>query len=111
MNKKTSKKINTEKEAYLDRVKDETSYPILRVLISVISNILLALATASLVVGVLLAIYFSNNSPLFAVIAFIISVLISSLIYIAGRLLYEAASIFADIADSIIDLNYRYDRQ
>jgi F0F1-type ATP synthase assembly protein I len=111
MNKKSSKKINTEKEAYLDRIKDETSYPVLRGLISVMSNILIALATVSLVVGLLLSIYFSNNSPLFAVVAFIISILISSLIYIAGRLLYEAASIFADIADSVIDLNYRYDRQ
>jgi hypothetical protein len=111
MTKKANKKLNPKKEAYLDRVTDQTSYPVLRGLISVLSNLLIAVAIVNLGVGVLLAIKFSNDSMLFAGVTFVITLLISAVIYILGRLLYEVASIFADIADSILDLNCRYDQQ
>jgi hypothetical protein len=76
-----------------------------------LSNLLVAVAIVILGVGVLLAIKFSNDSMLFAGVTLVITLLITAVIYILGRLLYEVASIFADVADSIIDLIYRYDQQ
>lgn len=111
MTKKANNKLNPNKEAYLDRVTNQTSYPVLRGLVSVLSHLILAVASVNLGVGVLLAIKFSNDSILFAGVTLVITILISAVIYILGRLLYEVASIFADIADSILDLNCRYDQQ
>jgi|694.fasta_scaffold50210_2 hypothetical protein len=111
MNKKAYKKLNPKKEAYLDRVTDQTSYPVLRGLTSVLSYLMLAVAGVNLGLGVLLAIKYSNDSLLIAGVILVITLLSSGVIYILGRLFYEVASIFADIADSILDLNCRYDQQ
>ena len=51
-----------------------------------------------------------DESTLLMGLALVITIIISAVIYIFGRLLYEIASIFADIADSILDLNSRYDQ-
>jgi hypothetical protein len=102
MTKKANKKLNPKKEAYLDKLTDQTSYPVLRGLISVLSNLLVAVAIVILGVGVLLAIKFSNDSMLFAGVTLVITLLITAVIYILGRLLYEVASIFLRMLQTLL---------
>ena len=110
MKNNTANKKNLKKESYLDRITDQTSYPVLRSLTSILSNLLIALSIVNLGLGVLLSMQLRDESTLLMGLALVITIIISAVIYIFGRLLYEIASIFADIADSILDLNSRYDQ-
>jgi membrane protein YqaA with SNARE-associated domain len=101
--------LNAKKETYLERVANQTSYPVLRGLISFLSNLLLLLAIVNFGIGLIGALYFREFNSILAIVSLLASTLISAVIYIIGRIIYEGISILIDIADSTLDLNSRYE--
>lgn len=97
---------NTKKEAYLDRVATQTSYPVLRGLIAFLANLLFGLALVCAIIGFLGALNFSG---VLAIVTFVASILIGAVVFILGRIVQEGMSLFVDLADSILDLNSRYE--
>jgi len=106
---KTQSKANTKKEAYLDRVATQTSYPVLRGLIAFRANLLFGLALVCVVIGFLGALNFRDFSSVLAIVTFVASILIGAVVFILGRIVQEGLSLFVDVADSILDLNSRYE--
>lgn len=66
---------------------------------------------AAIVIGGVMAYSLIENSSFFSILVLIVTLVISSILYIIARLVYEVASILADLADSTLDLNCRYETQ
>jgi len=91
--------MNQQKEIYLHRIRSQSAYPWIRRLALVV-----ALAFFSIAIFILvLALAFFGKFGLLAVP-------ISIILFIAGAVLRESSIMLADIADSITDLNCRYEQ-
>jgi len=104
-------KKNLAKELYVDRITKQTTYPVFRSLIGILTILIHLLAVVSLAIGGALSFSLVDHSFFFATLVLIATLIISFILYIIGRLVYEVASILADLADSTLDLNSRYEQQ
>jgi hypothetical protein len=95
---------NPSKIAYLERIRKETSYPYLRGISNVIMYIMFAAACLVFIAGMMAS---AHNSLLLLAGGVGGAVIVS----IAGIVIKEAMTVALDIADSITDLNYRYEGQ
>jgi VIT1/CCC1 family predicted Fe2+/Mn2+ transporter len=94
------------KNAYLERIRNESAYPWFRKSISLIATVITYLGTAIGVIAPLPAFsaFFGTG-----VLGVFTTVLFGLLLIAVGAILKEASIMVADIADSITDLNCRYE--
>ena len=98
--------MNTTRNAYIRRIRAESSYPTFRSAVRLISLFLYILGGLSMFGGIILAFFISPQGSAGIGIAAFFTGLVSGLISIAfGTIVKETAYILADIADSIVDAN------
>ena len=113
MKAKAPSKLNTRKEEHLDRVSRETSYPSTRRLVRLVANIFYALAVVNFGATLITALYLLSDSA-FGMIDFfllIAAAVISAIIWIIGRIIFEVGLVLVDVVDSILDINSRYEER
>jgi len=91
--------MNEQKELYLHRIRSQSAYPWIRRLALVVAFAFFSSAIFILV----LAFAFFGKLGLFVAP-------VSIILFIAGAVLREASIMLADIADSVTDLNCRYEQ-
>jgi hypothetical protein len=92
--------MNEQKLHYLLRIRSQSSYPWIRRLSTFVAFVFYSIALFMVLLGVGL---FGMKGLLAVPVAF--------LFVIAGAVLKEASIMLADIADSVTDLNCRYEQQ
>ncbi len=92
--------MNEQKLHYLLRIRSQSSYPWIRRLSTFVAFVFYSIALFMVMLGVGL---FGMKGLLAVPVAF--------LFVIAGAVLKEASIMLADIADSVTDLNCRYEQQ
>jgi hypothetical protein len=90
--------MNEQKLTYLSRIRSQSAYPWIRRLSTFVAFIFYSIALFMVVVSVGLA-----------GLAGLLSIPVAFLFVIAGAVLKEASILLADIADSVTDLNCRYE--
>lgn len=100
--------MNETKATYLQRIRSQSAYPWIRRLSTFVAfvfyTIAFMLSALSIVVGSLAA-----KGAFFLPIV-LCTLIVSVLFVIAGAVLKEASIMLADIADSVTDLNCRYEQ-
>ena len=91
--------MNEQKLTYLLRIRSQSAYPWIRRLSTFVAFVFYSIALFMVVLGV----------GLFGM-AGLLAVPVAFLFVIAGAVLKEASIMLADIADSITDLNARYEQ-
>jgi len=91
--------MNERKQLYLNRIRSQSAYPLIRKVATFVA--LLFYSIAFLIVLVAVKVY-----SLYGLFALPVALLFA----IAGGLLKEVSIMVADIADSITDLNCRYEQ-
>jgi hypothetical protein len=91
--------MNEQKLTYLSRIRSQSAYPWIRRLSTFVAFIFYSIALFMVVVSVGLA-----------GLAGLLSIPVAFLFVIAGAVLKEASILLADIADSVTDLNCRYEQ-
>jgi hypothetical protein len=99
--------MNSPKQKYIERIRSQSAYPTFRSLIRIIA-ILFYVLGALAILGGLAGIANQGSSGILALFGGIISGIIC---IVVGQVTQETASILADIADSITDLNCRYEQK
>ena len=97
------------KKAYLERIRKESSYPWFRKFISLIAIVFIGLGAGISLLGVIGGFSMGRNSGIIGFGTVLIPVLAGLLFVAVGAILKEASIMVADIADSITDLNCRYE--
>jgi uncharacterized protein involved in cysteine biosynthesis len=103
-------KTNALKECYIDRIRNQTSYPAFRSLVN-ITCLLLYILGALAIAGGILNMFTSSVDGLEKLVPTFTGLLSGIFIIIFAAASKEASFMLADIADSIADLNYRYDQK
>lgn len=96
------------KKIYLEKIRDETAYPIFRRIIQIFSWLIIGfgiLCIISSCIAFLIFIIKGDGVP--AIMSLVGGVLIGIIYITLGRLLKELASVLADIADSVTEMNSR----
>jgi hypothetical protein len=100
--------MNEQKELYLLRIRSQSAYPWIRRLANLVAlglyTLAFMLSALSIVVGALTA-----KGTLFLPIV-LSTLVVSIFLIVAGRVYKEASILLADIADSVTDLNCRYEQ-
>jgi hypothetical protein len=99
--------MNTPKQKYIERIRSQSAYPTFRSLIGIIA-ILFYVLGALAILGGLGGMANQGSSGIVVLFGGIVSGIICIVI---GRVTQETASMLADIADSITDLNCRYEQK
>jgi hypothetical protein len=103
--------MNSPKQQYLRRIRSQSAYPTFRSLVRIIA-VLFYILGALMVLGALVAGLAAMAREGFAGVLVLFGGIILGLVYIViGRVTQEAAFMLADIADSMTDLNSRYEAQ
>lgn len=97
--------MNETKATYLHRIRSESAYPWFRRIIGIISSLVYGISAAVLIIGFLIPLI-TKSSWMYLLPCGGISVIL----LIVGMLIKETCSVVADIADSITDLNSRYEQ-
>ena len=92
--------MNEQKLHYLLRIRSQSSYPWIRRLSTFVAFVFYSIALFMVLLGV----------GLFGMIG-LLAVPVAFLFVVAGAVLKEASIMLADIADSVTDLNCRYEQQ
>ena len=102
--------MNAHKTKYIDRIRKETAYPAFRAFISIISLLVIGMGFVLACVGAIgVGKALSGNFVYFELFMALIPIVIGIILAAVGLILKEASIMIADIADSITDLNYRYE--
>ena len=91
--------MNEQKSLYMHRIRSQSAYPFIRTLANVLIFACYSCAVFMLAIG-----YFFIGKFALALVP------IPILLVVVGSIIREAIFIFADIADSITDLNCRYEQ-
>jgi len=91
--------MNEQKELYLHRIRSQSAYPWIRRLALVVA---LAFFSSAIFILVLALAFFGKFGLLVTPVSIIL--------FIVGAVLREASIMLADIADSVTDLNCRYEQ-
>jgi hypothetical protein len=99
--------MNAHKSAYLNRIRSESAYPTFRTFIDLITGLAIGLGIG--ICGISIIYGVSSVKDLLGLLL-ILPFFIGGLIIAAlGIIIKQASIMIADIADSITDLNYRYE--
>jgi hypothetical protein len=99
--------MNTPKQKYIERIRSQSAYPTFRSLIGIIA-ILFYVLGALAILGGQGGMANQGSSGIVVLFGGIVSGIIC---IVVGRVTQEPASMLADIADSITDLNCRYEQK
>jgi hypothetical protein len=91
--------MNEQKELYLHRIRSQSAYPLLRKVATFVAFLFYSIAFLIVLVAVKLY-------SLYGLFALPVALLVA----IAGGVLKEISIMVADIADSVTDLNCRYEQ-
>jgi ABC-type proline/glycine betaine transport system permease subunit len=102
--------MSAQKTKYIDRIRKETAYPTFRAFIRIISLLFIGIGFVISCIGALgLGSALSGKLNYLELFMTIIPIVVGIILAAAGLILQEASIMIADIADSITDLNYRYE--
>ena len=103
--------MNEQKQPYLLRIRAQTSYPWIRRIADFIQNACYSIAAIFALSSPLGFILLSHFTGYWLGILYIaLSIIVAALIAIIGAVTKEASVMLADIADSVTDLNCRYEQ-
>jgi hypothetical protein len=95
--------MNEQKKAYLSRVRSETAYPTFRTFVELWRFLNILLGIGVFLYGISLGDTFGSE------ILKLLFFLYGALTWAAGEIMRWISNMLIDIADSVIDLNYRYE--
>ena len=96
------------KKTYLEKIRNETAYPIFRRIIQIFSILIIGSGILCIIGGCVGFLIFVMNGDVTKAIVILAGGMLTGIIYITlGRLLKELASVLADIADSVTEMNSR----
>ena len=96
------------KKIYLEKIRDETAYPIFRRIIQIFSWLIIGFGILWIISGcIAFLIFIIKGDGVPAIMSLVGGVLIGIIYITLGRLLKELASVLADIADSVTEMNSR----
>lgn len=101
--------IPPHKASYLQRIRKESAYSWFRAFVGIISLVIIALGGAWLLFGTILGLFVGSFSGTMGILSAIIPAVGGVIVMGLGVVLREASIMVADIADSITDLNCRYE--
>ena len=101
--------MSPQKAAYIDRIRSESAYKWFRGFISIITLILYSFAGISIFVGITTIVVAGNGTGMWGIISAFIPLLIGVILFLIAIVSREASLMLADLADSVMDLNARYD--
>jgi hypothetical protein len=104
--------MNTPKAQYIQRIRTQSTYPTFRTFVGVIAllfYIIGAICILGGIIGMFAGMSQQGLGP--GVIALFLGILIGLIYIVIGKLIKEASLMLADIADSITDVNSRYEQQ
>ena len=103
---------NQLKQQYLERIRMQSSYPAFRSLIMIFTYLLYILAGIIAFFGLILGLVAMFNQGFFPGLGLILGAVVTAAIYfVIGKVFKEAASMLADVVDSITDFYSRYEQQ
>ncbi len=100
--------VNPQKKQYLDRIRSDSAYPAFRGVVNIIA-LLLYVVGALFIIGAVLVgfgVLGDGMNP----VAFISGMVLGLFYFVIGKVLREVSLMIADVADSITDLNSRYEQ-
>jgi hypothetical protein len=100
--------MNALKKKYLDRIRSDSAYPAFRGVVNIIALLLYTVGALFIVGGFLVGFGLVGGSLNLAV--FIGGMTIGLFYIVMGKVLREVSLMLADVADSITDLNSRYEQ-
>ncbi len=104
----------TPKQKYIERIRAESFYPVFRSLVRMIERMLLILGASSIFGGLLFGIIIANQRgdlTIPSLTAMVCGVFFGLVCINIGKVVRETFFMLADVADSITDLNCRYEQQ
>jgi hypothetical protein len=96
--------MNTQKDQYLDRIRSQSAYPWVRRIAGLVALFFYTLAAISFFGGIIIA--FTGKV---GAVAALLGTVFGLIYFIVGAITKELSIMLADIADSITDLNCRYE--
>jgi hypothetical protein len=97
--------MNNQKNLYLDRIRSQSSYPWIRRIAGLVALFFYMLGAILFFSGLITTLTGSGGGGL----ALIFGALLGVLFFVIGAIIRETSIMVADIADSITDLNSRYE--
>jgi len=97
--------MNLQKVAYLDRIRSQSSYPWVRRIAGLVAFIFYTLGAISIFSSLIFAFTLGSLGGLAAVFGGLFGIVL----FVIGAIVKETSIMVADIADSITDLNCRYE--
>ena len=101
--------MSPQKAAYIDRIRSESAYKWFRGFISIITLILYSFAGISIFAGFAVIIFAGKGTGVLGIISAFAPLLIGVILFLIAIVSKEASLMLADLADSVMDLNARYD--
>lgn len=101
--------MTTSKQTYIQRIRSTSAYPTFRTFIGIIALLLYIFGLIAIIGGVLLGLAAMQSGDQSGIIAIFLGPIVGIIYIIIGKVLKEASLMLADIADSITDLNSRYE--
>jgi hypothetical protein len=100
--------MNEQKLTYLHRIRSQSTYPWIRRISSFVAFVFYTIAFMIFAISIVGGTLAAKGAFLFPIA--IAALIVSTLFVIAGAVLKEASIMLADIADSVTDLNCRYEQ-
>lgn len=97
--------MNNQKTAYLERIRSQSSYPWVRRIAGLVAFVFYTLGAISIASAFIFAFTFGSFGALSAVFGGLFGIVL----FVIGAIIKETSIMVADIADSITDLNCRYE--
>jgi len=101
--------MNEQKQAYLLRIRSQSAYPWIRRIATIVAFVFYTIAFMLFAISVVVGL-FAKSAIISPAPIIIVAAILSCLFAIAGAVLKESSIMLADIADSITDLNCRYEQ-
>jgi hypothetical protein len=97
--------MNTQKDQYLDRIRSQSAYPWVRRIAGLVALFFYTLGAISIFGGLIVT--FTGNGS--GGLAIILGGILGIIYFVLGAIIKEVSIMLADIADSVTDLNCRYE--
>jgi hypothetical protein len=105
--------VNAQKKQYLDRIRSDSAYPAFRGVVNIITLLFYAFGALVIVGAIVQAIIVLGQGKGMGPVGIPITIfaIAFGLFYIVlGKVIREVSLMLADVADSITDLNSRYEQ-
>jgi hypothetical protein len=101
--------MNPQKRKYLARIRSDSAYPAFRGMVNVVTLLIYALGGIAFAAAIACALGADSNSSLKPIA--LVAVLVGVVCMLLGKVFREVSLMLADVADSITDLNSRYETE